>query len=46
MEQTKQEKAEQEHLNFMINLATIAMVAENKISMEEEPQMFQEAKDC
>ena len=36
MEQTKQEKAVQGNLNLIINLTTIAMVAEDTVTIETE----------
>ena len=40
VEQAKQEKAAGENLNFLIDLATFSMVAEDETTIEEEPNMF------
>ena len=40
VELSKQEKAAKENLNFRTDLASIAMVAEDKVTIEEEPKIF------
>ena len=38
IEQAKQEKAAEENLNVLMNLATIAVMAEDKVTTKEEPR--------
>ena len=43
MQQVEQEKVAKENLNFLINLATIFIVAKDKLTIKEEPKIFDEA---
>ena len=43
VKQAEQQKAESENINFLINLAAIAVLAEKKITMEEKPKTFDKA---
>ena len=43
MKHAKQEKSAKENLIFLIDMATIAIAAKDKMTTKEEPKMFDEA---